>query len=543
MKIAKISNKDKVKIPLSVYLIRSTSVHEIEKSLSGNNSTPIVEIDGAEGTFYAFPSEPIEPKWLSEVKTLLGPNANVENINSQVAGGLFVLTIETRVFAVSFGTGWLRLNDDWLEPDFGRQVALNAIPQNKLIELKAEQVFAHRHVSSERAPVSSSRNAFGLDFDRDLLGMVEGIPTNAKHLGGSICGGVSLRLKIEISGLFSALKESLTLYSSKAYQQFWPEVDNLTRVSDGTLISTLDGFLDAALRLPLSPSSPVLVNSGPRQDEEHAAEFFTMGKLLRAPKGGKRGGSPYLMRGTWDNLLSSSGDTAGLVSAKGTAVHALDANGAELYKTNVYSCLAFEASVSNAAGIAKPYILSQGSWYQTNANFVHDVDAKLKILSAQLPTTRLLVWDTVDHENAYNLKNVVGSMVHFDAKNVSFGGGKSKFEFCDLMDPTNKTLYFVKIAVNSSHMSHLAEQIRRTEELFFSADHRFRDALAKVVKKYHPGINTSWVARRPKHGEWKLCLVPLGRTLQKLPFFAKCGVYRLAKELESRGHTFFCDER
>lgn len=543
MKNAKASKTDKVKTPLSVYLIRPASADELGKALSGSTATPILGADGVDGTFYALPSEPGEPRWLAAVRTLLGLNANVGDITSQVAGGLFVLTLGGRVLAVSFGTGWLRLNDDWLELDFGRQVALNAIPQNKLIELKAEQVFAHRHVSSERAPVSSNRNAFGLDFDRDLLGMVEGVPENAKHLGASICGGVGLRLKIEIGTLFNALKESLGLYTSKAYQKHWPEVDNLTRVNDGTFILTLDGLLDTALGQPVSPSSPLLVNSGPRRDAEHAAEFFAIGDLPRTPKGGARGGSPYLMRGAWDILLSSRGEKAGLISAKGTAVHALDAGGVELYRTSIYSCLAFEASVPDATGIAKPYIFSQGSWYQTNANFVADVDAKLKLLAKQLPINRLLLWDAVEHEGAYNLRNVICDMVHFDAKNVHFGGGQSKFEFCDLMDPTTKTLYFVKIAVNSSHMSHLAEQIRRTAELFFAADHRFREALAKVVSKHHPKIDTSWVTNRPKHSEWNLCLVPLGRTLQALPFFAKCGVYRLAKELESRGHAFVCDER
>lgn len=543
MKTAKVNNTEKVKTPLSVYLIRATSANELKQAVVGKTAVPIVGAEGVEGAFYALPSEPSEPKWFAEVKTLLDANVNVGDMNSQVAGGLFVLTLGGRIFAVAFGTGWLRLSDDWLVPDFGRQVALNAIPQNKLIELKAEQVFARRHVSSERAPVSSNRNAFALDFDRDLLGMVEGMPENAKHLGSTICGGVSLRLKIDISTLFDALRESLVLYSSKAYQKHWPEVDNLIRVNEASLILALDGLLDTALGQPPSHSSPLLVNSGPRHDAEHAAEFFAIGDLPRVPKGGSRGGSPYLMRGSWDSLLSSCGKKAGLISAKGTAVHALDSGGVELYRTSIYSCLAFEASFPDATGVAKPYILSQGIWYQTNANFVADVEAKLNVLAKQLPSIRLVSWNSIEHEGAYNLRNVRGNMIHFDAKNVHFGGGQSKFEFCDLMDPTTKTLYFVKIALNSSHMSHLAEQIRRTAELFFGADNRFRTALAKVVTKHNPKMSTSWVANRPKHGEWNLCLVPLGRTLKTLPFFAKCGVYRLVKELEARGHAFVCDER
>lgn len=543
MKNAKASNTDSVKTPVSIYLVRTTQVEELKKTFAGRSGVAIAGPEGVDGSFYALPSDPSEPKWWSEVKALFAPGSDIEEITSQVAGGLMLLNLSSRMFAVSFGTGWLRLTDEWLEPDFGRQVALNAIPHDKLIELKAEQVFARRHVSSERAPVSSNRNAFGLDFDRDLLGVVEGVPENAKHLGSSVCGGTSLRLKIDIRNLFDALEEALTLYGSKNYQKNWPEVDNLVRVKDGALIAILDNLLDSALSGSTSPTSPLLVNSGPRRDDEYLASLFAIGNLPRKPKGGSRSGAPYLMRGAWDSLLKSQGEVAGLASAKSTAVHAMDANGEVLYSTDIYSCLAFEASCTDAAGVVRPYVLSQGTWYQTNSSFANDVIAKLKVLAKKLPSQRLLPWAAPEYEGVYNSRNVTGNMVHFDAKLVHFGGGQSKFEFCDLMDPTTRTLYFVKIAVNSSHMSHLAEQIRRTAELFFAADPKFRAALAKVVKKHNPTMNTSWVSSRPRHGDWNLCLVPLGKTLQELPFFAKCGVYRLAKELESRGHSFVCDER
>lgn len=534
---------EKSKVPLSIYLIRPSAVVELEKAFSSYEPVSIVATDGFEGSFYALPSEPNTPKWFTELQSILGPNLDDLVITSQVAGGLIVIKSKAHVFAVSFGTGWLRLSDDWLESDFGRKVALNAVPPDKLIELRAEQVFARRHVASERAPVASNRHVFGVDFDRDLLGAVEGVPTNAKHLGSSVCGGVSLRIKIPIPEIFTALQESAALYASTAYQRHWPEVDNLTRVTDSATIIQLDGLLDVALGNLASPQYPILVNSGPRREDEHAAAFFAMGTLPRKPKGGTRPGAPYLMLGAWDTWLNAKREKRGLLSAKNTTVFALDAGGEELYRTNIYNCLAFEASLGVGSGVSRPYILSQGSWYQTNANFVSDVEARLQALSKCLPSTRLSVWNRSDHEGAYNLKNVSGSLVHFDAKNVSYGGGSSRFEFCDLMDPATQTLYFVKIASNSSHMSHLAEQVRRTAELFFSPDPTFRGKLAAVVKKHHPQLASSWVTNRPAQASWHLCLVPLGRSLMELPFFAKCGVYRLAKELESRGHSLLCDER
>jgi uncharacterized protein (TIGR04141 family) len=53
----------------------------------------------------------------------------------------------------------------------------------------------------------------------------------------------------------------------------------------------------------------------------------------------------------------------------------------------------------------------------------------------------------------------------FDAKNIMFGGGQSKFEFCDILHMKSKTLFFAKIPSKSSGISHLVERVRRTLEL------------------------------------------------------------------------------
>lgn len=530
-------------VSISIYLVRSVQENEVNQAFASRAAVPIATFDGVTGNFYALPSDPKEPQWLASVKSLLAPNSVVQDVTSQMAGGLLLVTTGGRLFAVSFGNGWLRLNEDWLEVDFGRQVALNSIPQDKLVEVRAEQVFARRHVSSERAPTTSNKNSFGLDFDRDMLGVVEGVPEGAKHLGRTVSGGVSLRIKIDLADLFNALKEALTLFTSKAYQKTWPEVDNLTRVKDSVLIADLDALLDASLAASSGSNPPLLVNSGPRREDEQLAHLFAIGHLPRKSKIKSRSGSPYITRGAWDNWLKYQGQTADLSAARNTLVHALDETGEEIYRVSIYNCLAFEASLKNSAGLTISYILSQGYWYQANSNFISEVNRKLVQLAANAPLRRLKPWSDPEHEGDYNLRNICNGLVHFDAKNVSYGKGRSKFEFCDLMDPATKTLYFVKIAVNSSHMSHLVEQIRRTAELFFSADSEYRRALAKVVTKHNPALDVSWVGSRPRHGDWNLCMVPLGKSLAKLPFFAKCGVYRIAKELESRGHSFMCDER
>ncbi|TDR80676.1 DUF6119 family protein [Paludibacterium purpuratum] len=530
-------------ISLSIYLIRSSSVKDMEDAFQSFQSTPAKLSEGVEGKFYAMPSVPDEPIWFSTLKPLLENRQPPLELNSQSAGGVLVLKSNPHAFAVSFGLGWLRIKDDWVIPDFGKKAALNAIAPDKLVELSAEQVFAHRHTSNERAPSATNRKVFGVDFDRDLLGTLEGIPVDSKLLGSSIKGGTSFRLRIELSTLESVLNSVGILYESTAYKKFWPEVDNIVRVEDQSIVDNLEIDLHSEIIKSTWPASLLLMNSGSARNSELNAVNFSIGRLERKKKTSSRSGAPYLFLSAWDSWLKKTGQSRSLATAKNTAVHGLDANYEPLFETSIFNCLAFEMSKLDKSGINIQYILSNGHWYRSEQDFIATVNKKLADLSSRLPGKKLSKWDTILHEGDFNLAcSKKDGVILFDAKNVSYGGGHSKFEFCDLMDLDNKTLYFVKIAVNSSHMSHLTEQVRRTVELFFGQDPTFRQKLANVVSKHNPSLDVSWAKSRPRNGDWKLCVVPLGKKLAKLPFFAKCGLYRLAKELEIAGHELVCDE-
>jgi uncharacterized protein (TIGR04141 family) len=142
-----------------------------------------------------------------------------------------------------------------------------------------------------------------------------------------------------------------------------------------------------------------------------------------------------------------------------------------------------------------------------------------------------------DHEGPYNedAANFDPTLWLFDKELVGFGGGKSRFEFCDIMHLPTKTLYFVKHPAGSAGVSHLCEQVRRTAETFFDPDPTYRTKLTDRVIAVGKGWDTSWLAVQPKRHEWNLCLVLMGKQLNALPFFAKCGVSRLLGELQRRG--------
>ena len=61
--------------------------------------------------------------------------------------------------------------------------------------------------------------------------------------------------------------------------------------------------------------------------------------------------------------------------------------------------------------------------------------------------------------------------------------------------------------------------------------------LSELLKKYHPKADVKWLDVRPRQGDWDLCMVSLGATAAELPFFAKCGLAKIYKDLSEQGHT------
>lgn len=515
----------KDKVSASIFLIKSSHVATFRREIADSSDELLLNDNIVGGSFIPVSSQPRMPSWASAVAALLQQPVNL-NLTNQSAGGLLVIERAGVTFVVSFGHAWLRLKDVWLERDFGRSVALNAIPKDGLLEIGAEQVFAKWHLARERAPRASSLEEFGVEYDRDLVSAIEGVPTDGVF-GSVIRGGASLRVNINIDDLPEVLDKALVLYRSKKYQKHWPEIDNLVPVDDTSLIDQLVSLLDQDLAAGEGPKKVVLFSPMLRRDDAQLAESYVFGRLAKSPAT-----VPYLTFTSWESHLKRDGVKPSVEAAKRMPVHLLDGSKDEIAKCNVYECIGYETSLKR-----RQYVLSSGVWYEAIQDFVEAIQQRVG--SLQKPPITLPRWDGIVTEGEYNkhcYNKLKPELLHFDAKNVGYGGGRSKFEFCDLMHPAKRTLFFAKIPTRSADMSHLSEQTRRTVELLFNPDQGFRNNLKDAMKKHYPRTKRDWLDARPRPGDWNLCLVSLGKEANALPFFAKCGLARLVKELEGRGH-------
>lgn len=485
--------------------------------------SPIELAAPLDGVFVPMPSSPVEPRWLTLVRQLVVAPGGL-TLFSQAPAGLMLIRRAGKHFVMTFGHAWLQLEDQWLEPDFGRRVALNSIARNKIVEIRAEQVFAKWHLASERAPRASSVDEFGVEFDRDLVATVEGIPSD-NLLGKSIRGSTSLRMQLPLAGIAAALDSASHLFDSDAYKKTWPEIDNLGPVKDPALIALLEAQLDAEFTSGDAQQRLTLFTPTQRREEAALPDSYTFGRLSKAPAT-----SPYLTVDGWLNYLQKHQWTPSVEKAKNSTIHLMDEAKDEIKAYSTFECFGYELAQNG-----KQYILSSGIWYEVVDAFLKRINQGVNRIAA--PRIVLPAWDQKESEGEYNERcGKLSGFLHFDAKNISFGGGHSKFEFCDVLHPKTKTLLFAKIASKSAGMSHLVEQVRRTEELLFSTDSSYRKELAKVFKKYHPTADRTWLDSRPRNGDWRLCLVSLGKPARKMPFFARCALVRVHRDLSERGH-------
>lgn len=512
------------KISLTVYLLRPDKVAAFEGELKkpGRDVRPLSA--PLDGEFIPLPSAVGEPPWAGVIRSAVQNPAGL-TLLAQSPAGLMIVRRGANTFVVSFGHAWQQLEDQWLERDFGLLVALNSIFPNKLIEIRAEQVFAKWHIASERAPRASFVDEFGVEFDRDLVASLEGIPSHPL-LGKHIRGGTSLRVELQFSKLGAVLDRATTFFQSTGYKKRWPEVGNVSPVKDLTTIERLEVQLDAEFASGQAQKKIVLFTPAQRRDEEsHLAQSYVFGRMSKNPPT-----RPYLLIESWISFLKEKKLFPSVEEAKNSRIHLLDEGKEEIKDYSVFDCFGYELALGG-----QPYILSSGVWYEVISDFL--VRVNQYIAKIQKPSVALPEWDHVETEGQYNIRCAKSpAFLHFDSADVIFGGGPSRFEFCDFLHQRTKTLFFAKIASKSSGMSHLVEQVRRTAELLFSTDGAYRQKLAKVFATYHPAADASWLESRPNNGDWNLCMVSLGRAANKLPFFAKCALWKVHKDLTERGH-------
>lgn len=444
---------------LAIYLAKpdvadfSAVLSESARDKLNAAGTQVIDVDDfANGArIYIFASPPDAPKWLKELrKTFDVPG----RILTSSACGILTYRAADRIFISPFAHGWMYLDEENVEGDFGLRAALNILNDKKLRRIeRANLGDALRAVS--QSPFQRDFKSFGLDDALDLVRKISGT-TNDDATADSVSGSQSLKLTGEfgLRDLPELSAEALEHFNSTAYQgTSFKIIDHVMPVMDQRTISQLD---DQAAESIINEEPDFELGLPVTSDSE------MIGYRFAGP--GLRGKHPDLMMRNYTEALGDKLQTLTPQTLRDHKICAIFDDGKPEKKWSIRTSLVGSVIFEN-----NRYAINEGEWYRLDAAFKDSIEQNFQDLIRpwpRRPTPLRRVHDadgngTYQTEASYNRETAAATgYCLLDTKLIEIPEiQRSGFEACDLLDIAQKRFIHVKKSSRrSSVLSHFFKQ-------------------------------------------------------------------------------------
>lgn len=498
---------------LSIYLLRRSN--DPAKALIRAGALRRIEIDKNHVVYIKRKAAQF-PSWTE----FFGGSVNQEEFGkTKSTGALLLCSVADRHFAVTFGTGRYLLKPTAIEQRFGLFVTLNSVNPEKVRSIDTASLDRHGIQSRIQASRDSSTRDFGLDIERDLVRAVAGVPIDA-DVGETIAGYDSLHVntRTTFTQLRTLLEKYLSRSTEKKYQKSFGWIDQIHEVRDPLLIGQLSGHLVGEIKRGASDG----IWLAPDGIVDWAdVSRFQFGSSASVPR------YPVL---ALDRFIEHLGGKSKITVERmeRTRIRALRADDSVAHEWLVSRCLQADVKFGG-----KAYLLSNGKWYEIDHDFVGAVNKVVR----EIPRIDLALPEYEDEsEGEYNERaaNLSGDqLADMDAKNIQYGGGASKVEFCDLYSKAGDMIH-VKRYSGSSVLSHLFSQAVVSAQTFKS-DSEFRE----LVNMYLPASHKLKEPKKPLSAATHrvvLGIVGGPDSAEELPFFSRVTLKNCYKSLEAFGY-------
>lgn len=503
---------------LSIYLIKEGITDPKEIICNYHKVIAIQDV----GDFYYGNSHSATPDWVNNF--FLDKLIDVKTLKTSSAKGALLSKIHVdgkeKVFVLSFGMGRHMINKDAIEERFGLITALNTIAPRCIRTIEKNNIAALSKLSKEQMSKDSEVSEFGIDIEQDLVRAVTG-KTKISGFGGIVSGAdsFSLSTKVDISNILEFLAKCYHQYQKKDYQEEFGWIDQIEEIKKPALVEKLDGILLQRL------------------NDRHLSNIWMAVPELLDWSDIK--GFKYLLR---QNDFSDDISLRSFLEDRNTEVWSdisqlkhkfvksySASTDNELNQWSIYKCIYGEIVEGNDL-----YVINNGKWYLINNDFVtkiNDYYDAASISDIELPE--------YNHksEGEYNIEVSKNDdlFLCLDANNISYGGGHSKIEFCDLLTSDHKIIHIKKYA-GSSVLSHLFFQGIVSGELFV-ADPEFRKNLNKELSKQWK-LNKP--EKKPEANKYEIIYGIISHVHSDrphLPFFSKVSFKNAKRRLEAFGYS------
>lgn len=427
----------------TIYLLRESIKTAEDAVVADATMHEISEGQSQYGKLFVKQMRAKPPKWSSLFERYV-ERRKLGAVQSSAA--VFIVPVDKRLFALTFGHGRFIIRPDAYEERFGLLVTLNSVKSDALRSID-KRTFVDDQNSRVQTSQASAALDFGVDIERDLIRGIVGYP-ETPELGRKLAGADSLTVTVdaEVPDLKRMLRRYLKAFESKDYQARFPWVDQVRQLHPkGQAVENLNARLVEKLTAAWANRGRVdgCWLSVPDIVDWTVVRGF---KFTRSPKEG----------------VSTDLHLPGLVQAFPNefpsveflrAHHAMSVNEEELPidRWPIYRCIHCEIDTDE-----KSFFLSAGHWFEVDKNFVKSVETSV----GDIPTyAHPLPIYNHDDEDAYNKAVVAdggGQWCLMDKKMLPVGGIHDKVEFCDVYG--GQVLLHVKHYGSSSVLGHLFNQ-------------------------------------------------------------------------------------
>ncbi|RDB57551.1 DUF6119 family protein [Senegalimassilia anaerobia] len=504
------------KIKSSIYLLKP-EVKQPEECIGPNKDVSKHETDNGGIVFYKR-SVGKTPQWLTSFFPKL---AELDELKTTSASAVYVIPVETedgiRLFALSFGYGRTMLDESCYVERFGLKTLLNIVEDDSIRKITRTTVAGNALKTAEQLPKRSPIEDFGIDVERDLLNGVTAALPEDSPLSGNANGSDALSIGIpdDLKLLPDTLKTIYGRYVSDGYKAKFPWVDNIAAVKSKATIEKLN---ELAIR-KIKEHSPDIWMAVPDVVEwEHIAGF-------------KFPGLQELCQDIVidDFLASLTNPLAEFEQLKSKKITAIGCDNDEAVAGWPASqCLYGEIELKGTK-----YCINGGKWYQVENSFAERIETSYRNCEVlELPFPKC---EEGMRESDYNVTLAASDKGHYalmDAKNISYGGGQSKIELCDVLTDDGRFIHIKKYS-GSAVLSHLFNQ-GYVSTMLVKSDAAFRNKASKILSETNPSFTSTLSPDSVKEVVYGI-ITKDDVDRPRLPFFSKVTLDAVRSNLLAMG--------
>ena len=476
--------------------------------------------DGA--TLYVFPGRGRPPSWLAGAREVFD---GVPDLQNQSHAAVITFQEGDNLFALSYGHGWLYLDDDRFEGDFGLRATVNFLSDEKLKSLERSNVGIAMRDVTQSARHSGLRD-FGMDDALEVIRKISGT-SEGDGFVAKATGARSLKIVVEqnLRDVPGLAREAFDLSRSDRYlTTSFRVIDFLQPVTDAETEADLNDLLVMEIR-------------GEVREFELSIPQFTSDDVSYVKFQGCGGRSTFsgVSLLTYLRLLGDRAEELSIDTLKSHRVLAYDNE----FESPVGNWTVFRSLVGSLASGGIRYALNEGEWYQLDTQFKDsaeqhyndcelDFDQQLPAVVRTCEGRGASVRYAMEPEGSYNERAAeVSNYVCLDRELVQIEGAAGPgVELCDLLDIEGKRFIHVKKGGrNSGVLSHLFRQGAASANLF-KASERIRDQLVEIVRvKCGEGAAQRLIQQIAGGGRWtveyRVIDTPRRDGRFDIPFFSK----------------------